>query len=69
VRRRGGGGGGGGREGGGTCQSEVRYSLALVRVRVSRPGAARVLVAPVVRRTARVSLVMVRPIVDCGGEF
>lgn len=54
-----------------TYQSELRYSLALVRVRASRPGAARVLVAPVrrVRVRARASLLMVGTMVDCGDGF
>lgn len=53
-------------EGGETDQSEVLYSLALVRVRATRLGAARVLVALVKRARARASLVMVRAIVVCG---
>lgn len=53
----------------GTYQSEVRYSLALVRVRASMAGAARVLVAPVRRARARASLLLLRPIMRSGDGF
>jgi len=62
-----------GREGGQgrgwAYQSAERYSLALVRVRVSRAGAAWMVLAAMERARARASLVMEKGIVIGYGGF